>query len=32
LNLQIAMVFHGLVWQLLNPLHIRKVLGFLSGS
>jgi hypothetical protein len=32
LNLQIAMVFHGLVWQLLNPLHIRKLLGFLSGS
>jgi hypothetical protein len=32
LNLQNAMVFHERVWQLLNPLHIRKLLGFSSGS
>jgi hypothetical protein len=32
LNLQIVMVFHELVWQLLNPLLIKKLLGFLSDS
>jgi hypothetical protein len=32
LNLQIVMVSHELLLQLLNPLLIRKLMGFLSGS